>query len=38
MSTINDMHMVTSNDTVRTEQPKDHVMTPPPPSYDGTIN
>ncbi|CAF1506641.1 unnamed protein product [Adineta steineri] len=37
MSAINDMHMVTSNDTVRTEQPKDHVMTPPPPSYAQTI-
>ncbi|CAF1494273.1 unnamed protein product [Adineta steineri] len=33
MSVINDMHMVTSNDTVRTEQPKEHVMTYPPPSY-----
>ncbi|CAF1513476.1 unnamed protein product, partial [Adineta steineri] len=37
MSAINDMHMATSNDTVRTEQPKDHVMTPPPPSYAQTI-
>ncbi|CAF1513506.1 unnamed protein product [Adineta steineri] len=37
MSVINDMHMVTSNDTVRTDQPKDHDMIPPPPSYAQTI-